>query len=1536
MPLDNAGNDFVSSKQINTNPLNSNIQSFNDWVGGDDLKDVYSFTLLGRSSVNLNLESLQDDANFRLLDSKGGEIGKSFNKGTTLDSIKNKVLDRGSYYIEVIPFSSTTNTFYNLQVSTVLQNNTAGNTLTTAKSLTLDATQKSFYDWAGVGQAVDFYSIEADIGSELNLQLKGLKENADIQLLDDQGNILQKSANAGTAAENIKYTFQKAANYYLKVEATANANTDYELAALLKASLTPTVTVIQDTDGASLSTPSNININSIASTISQTLGGVDANDYYRFTLNDPSNLNVKLEGLTGDANIQLLDSNGQILANSENLGTTSESISQTLAKGTYYLRAFANTTNTINYNLINSATILPPDTDGSIANAKQITLDSNQVNYLNSVGTFDTNDYYKFNLTNRSHVNFNLDGLSGDANLQLLDNLGNIIKVSENLEITGESISQQLDVGSYYLRVYPNSNASTINYTLSTQADIDSGDTLATAKDITINSVASTISEKIGGIDADDYFRFTLNDPSNLNVKLEGLTGDANIQLLDSNGQILANSENPGTTSESISQTLAKGTYYLRAFANTTNSINYNLINTATILPADTDGTLANAKQITLDSTQLSYVDSVSNFDTNDYYKFNVTNLSNVNLNLNGLSADVDLQLLDNLGNVIKVSENLHITGESISQQLDVGTYYLRVYPKSITNASIISPLNYTLSTQASIVPVDAGNTIATAKDITVNSVPSTISETVGGTDTNDYFRFTLNDSSNLSVKLEGLTADANIHLLDSNGKTIGKSETGGTASESISQTLLKGSYYLRVFPNVGGVISYKLTTSSNPLPPDADGSLALAKQITVDGTSRSYQDSVGTFDPNDYYKFNLTSLSNVNINLGGLNSDANLYLLDSVGNVVKRSENGGTIAESITQQLGAGTYHIRVFPNSNTSTINYTLSTQTSAATVDSDGTTATARNLAVSSTKLTISDSIGGADTNDYYKFSLTNAAQLNLTLDGLTADSNVQLLDSNASVIQTSANTVNTAETISRQLNSGTYYVRVYPNGSITTNYNLNISTTSTSSTSSTTANTLPNFTTITSDPDGKLEVAKNITVDSTKRVWSDSVGPTDLHDYSRFSLKDKSIFQLSLYDLTSDAHVELLDSKGKIVQGSYIGGRVTETIARKLDAGDYFIRVFPNSGVNINYKLSTQATIFTPSANNNDAWFTNNIKDLGIRNLATSLAADGNFSRNDIISILREAKDNGEVNTDELVDLKAIINIDNNLVEIQGYIRNLASKVIGSNPANQKYQGGILGDLKAGSSDVQMEKLINKWFFGGDRPKTLDSNHVYSAVSGSLFQNGVSYLDVKQGLVGDCYFMVALTSIAHKKPEYIENMFIDNGDNTYTVRFYNYGVADYVTVDNYLPTKDGKLVYGNAGNVATSSSNELWAALAEKAYAQLNELDWIWRDGTNTYLGIEAGRMYEPIEQITGRTAYIDYVSDLTQQKLIDLTNSPQLTTAAFVYGGGYGVVDGHAYTIISYDPTQGTFYLHNPWGTNHANVNWQQLTQLQAEFEITYA
>ncbi len=46
---------------------------------------------------------------------------------------------------------------------------------------------------------------------------------------------------------------------------------------------------------------------------------------------------------------------------------------------------------------------------------------------------------------------------------------------------------------------------------------------------------------------------------------------------------------------------------------------------------------------------------------------------------------------------------------------------------------------------------------------------------------------------------------------------------------------------------------------------------------------------------------------------------------------------------------------------------------------------------------------------------------------------------------------------------------------------------------------------------------------------------------------------------------------------------------------------------------------------------------------------------------------------------------------------------------------------------------------------------------------------------QGELGDCYFISSLGTIANEDPAAIEDMFINNGDGTYTVRFYtgNYG-------------------------------------------------------------------------------------------------------------------------------------------------------------------
>ena len=115
-----------------------------------------------------------------------------------------------------------------------------------------------------------------------------------------------------------------------------------------------------------------------------------------------------------------------------------------------------------------------------------------------------------------------------------------------------------------------------------------------------------------------------------------------------------------------------------------------------------------------------------------------------------------------------------------------------------------------------------------------------------------------------------------------------------------------------------------------------------------------------------------------------------------------------------------------------------------------------------------------------------------------------------------------------------------------------------------------------------------------------------------------------------------------------------------------------------------------------------------------------------------------------------------------------------------------------------------------------------------LAAALFQNGISYMDVDQGGVGDCYFIASLGAAAKDKPGVISNMFTDNGDGTFTVRFFKPdGSRDYVTVDRYLPTNGGTARYaGWGGGHVSEVDNELWVALAEKAYAQVNEseLDW----------------------------------------------------------------------------------------------------------------
>ncbi|MBE9141881.1 Calx-beta domain-containing protein [Planktothrix mougeotii] len=109
----------------------------------------------------------------------------------------------------------------------------------------------------------------------------------------------------------------------------------------------------------------------------------------------------------------------------------------------------------------------------------------------------------------------------------------------------------------------------------------------------------------------------------------------------------------------------------------------------------------------------------------------------------------------------------------------------------------------------------------------------------------------------------------------------------------------------------------------------------------------------------------------------------------------------------------------------------------------IEQDNTPSLALNIGTLSGTRSFSGWVGSTDTNDYYRFYVGSTSNFNLTLNGLSADADVQLLDANNGLIQSSTHGSTTAESIGRTLSPGTYYARVYPYGAANTNYNLSLS-------------------------------------------------------------------------------------------------------------------------------------------------------------------------------------------------------------------------------------------------------------------------------------------------------------------------------------------------------------------------------------------------------------------------------------------------------------------------------------------------------------
>jgi hypothetical protein len=199
---------------------------------------------------------------------------------------------------------------------------------------------------------------------------------------------------------------------------------------------------------------------------------------------------------------------------------------------------------------------------------------------------------------------------------------------------------------------------------------------------------------------------------------------------------------------------------------------------------------------------------------------------------------------------------------------------------------------------------------------------------------------------------------------------------------------------------------------------------------------------------------------------------------------------------------------------------------------------------------------------------------------------------------------------------------------------------------------------------------------------------------------------------------------------------------------------------------------------------------------------------------------------------------------------------------------------------------------------------------SFASSPLFVDGPEYNDIRQGAVGDCYFMAALASLAQTDPMTLQQMVAPMGDGTYAVRFYGAnGVANYVRVDASLPAYGSTPAYGRL-----SPEGEIWVAMAEKAYAQF-------RSGSNSYASLNSGWMEPVYKAVTNAATGTVYTTIASLANYIgNQLNAGHALTAASVSNPVGPAVGGHAYMIKAVDTSDGQSYVtvYNPWGFDGAS------------------
>ncbi|MBD2178768.1 pre-peptidase C-terminal domain-containing protein [Pseudanabaena sp. FACHB-1998] len=560
-----------------------------------------------------------------------------------------------------------------------------------------------------------------------------------------------------------------------------------------------------------------------------------------------------------------------------------------------------------------------------------------------------------------------------------------------------------------------------------------------------------------------------------------------------------------------------------------------------------------------------------NNWVPNDYYRFQLTNPAMLDLRLMNLENDVDLYLLNSNGNIIQSSTNGGRSEDSIARQLGVGTYYIQVkqYTQNSGNSRYDLAINSILDY--------AGNDRSSARNIgTLITSDTSYIDSVGNVDKDDYYGFYLNGTRDLRLSLTGLSADADVQVLNSAGTVISESKRSGNSSESINlDNLGAGTYYARVY-RYSGDTNYTLRLRAENR---FDQYMANVRQIYLDVLNRD-PDSGGQ---QGWANAMLSGWTYAQVRSGIANSQESRNNVNAAYlNVLLRNADAGGLQGYVNALANNSTLR-QVYESIATSnearsnfwTAQYYNNTDRNGSVVfaQSFGRTNTGfdRNWGYSSPSGWVSSDNFSARIFGQVSF----AAGLQEIRVG--ADDGVRVRVNGQTIIDRlvdQAFTTNTA--VFNAGNGGNFNVEIeyYERGGAAA---LSFSTIPVipPDSAGNSASTARNLGTLFDNGQGRYSFTAN-----------DFIGSVDPNDFYRFSLSNRNTFNLTLNNLSADADLQLIwDRNGNGAIDSYdetfsstSGGTSQDSISRILESGSYFVRVFQGlASVNTSYALNFLADL-----------------------------------------------------------------------------------------------------------------------------------------------------------------------------------------------------------------------------------------------------------------------------------------------------------------------------------------------------------------------